>query len=192
MDAKGIINQGLGHLGAYTVTSLEPANTPIEKRMKFMYPQARDAEMLKGRWVFTIQYKDLTLVPGAPHGSVDAQYGFQLPNNYLGAVKNRETRWYVRSGNVYAATNTLKLEYRARVDESLFDPLFIDVLALRIALDNCEWVTQSNTKKADIRQMYADARRAAVINNSLLLDEDETEVPDYEDSWIRARAGFNT
>ena len=63
------------------------------------------------------------------------------------------------------------------------DILFREALAARMAYEMCEELTQSNTKKAELKEEYMDAikaaRKASAIQN----------VPQVgvEDSWITVR-----
>lgn len=190
MDARQIINLGLGQLGAYYVTSLEPANTAIEKRMALHYEQWRDSELTRGRWVFATGFANLVGTVG-PDATEQRPYAYLAPTDYLSIVRERSAKWQVKGKYIYSPVAIQTIEYKRRVPEDQFDPLFVDVLAARIAWENCEWVTQSNTKKADAERAYQTARRFAVVNNSLILDPEPSEINDEDDTWIQARAGWN-
>ena len=51
--------------------------------------------------------------------------------------------------------------YNNNPAESVWDPLFREMFACRLAVDLCETLTQSNTKGQQIRADYAAARRQA-------------------------------
>jgi hypothetical protein len=191
VDDKGVINLGLGLLGAYSVTSIDPPVTPIEKRMAQFYPHWRKSELTRRRWVFNRKYKVLTISPDAPMETADRPYGYLLPNDYLAAVRDKTTRWQVRGRYVYNSNDEMVLEYKADIPTTEFDPLFVDVLAARIAYENCEWVTQSNMKKADAERYYKDMLRLASANNALIIgSEDDMTDLDDDDTWIMSRAGY--
>ena len=192
MEAKQIINLGLGHLGAYVVTSLEPANTPIEKRMSLHYSHWRDSELQRGRWHFATRIEPLTAAPSVPSATTSQPYGYILPGDMLSPIRHKRSRWSIRGNNLYSPYATETLEYKARVPEHFFHPMFIDVLAARIAYENAEWVTQSNIKKGDAYNLYKDARKYAVAENALQIGpEEDTADLDEHDTWIQGRAGWN-
>ncbi len=191
MDRKAILNYGLGMLGSYTVTSLEPGVTPLEKRVASNYQQWKRSELTRRRWVFNRGFSVLTQEPTAPMATEERQYGYALPTDYLAAVRDKYSRWQIRGRYIYSAEDSLVLEYKMDVDEENFDPLFVDTLACRIALEMCEWVTQSNMKKADAERAYNNTIKLASANNALIIGpEDELTEPDENDSWIASRAGW--
>jgi hypothetical protein len=191
MDAKTIINLGLGMLGSYSVNSIAPAVTPLEKKMAIRYPQFRDSELTKNRWVFARLYATLTLsVPVPSMATAERPNAFAKPNDCLRPIRSKGAKWEVRGGYIYTSDSALTIEYIARIVEADFDPLFVDMLAARIAMDMCEDVTQSNIKKGDARTAYREAKQSAKAANALIIgsDDDMTE-PDDDDSWIQARRG---
>lgn len=190
MDAKGISNQGLGLLGSYSVNSIAPAVTPLEKRIAGNYNQWKTSELTKRRWVFNNYTKTLTVSGSAPHATVERPNAFDLPNDCLAPIRKKTDTWIQRGKKLYTWDTVLYIEYKADVAEELFDVLFNDVLAFRIAFENVEWVTQSNVKKADVGSMYKDAIRTAAANNSLIIGaEDDANEDDSKDSWLAARYG---
>lgn len=192
-DPKTIINQGIGYLGQHGISSYDNPQNPLERRVVSQYQQQRKSELLKRRWVFARHFAQLQLSAEKPMATADRPYAFEKPNDYLAAVRDRSSKWQIRGGFIYHSSDSLALEYKADVPESEFDPLFIDVLAARIAMDNCEWITQSNTKFETVFQrFYIPAIQVAAANNAFIIgSEDETELLDEDDTWIHARAGYN-
>ena len=189
MDAKTIINLGLNKLGSYAVNSIAPAVTPLEKKCALYYPQWRDSELTKNRWVFARGYAVLT-EGGGTQGTAERPFSFALPNDSVRPLRERGVTWEQRGRYLYNRTNTLILNYIMRVVEADFDPLFVDVLAARIAEELCEYVTQSNLKKADATQKYKDALKIARSANAVTIGfDDRIEEPDEDDEWIQGRRG---
>lgn len=189
MDAKTVINLGLNKLGSYAVNSIAPAVTPLEKKCALYYPQWRDEELTKNRWVFARGYAVLVEGGGA-HETAERPYSFALPSDSLRPLRELGVTWEQRGKYLYNSTNTLTLNYVMRVVEADFDPLFVGVLAARIAEELCEYVTQSNLKKADATQKYKDAIKIAKAANALVIGfDDKLEEPDEDDEWLQGRRG---
>ena len=66
-----------------------------------------------------------------------------------------------------------------------FDPLFVDVLAARLAVDTAEAITQSNSKKAEAKDAYKEAVRDAGRANGF--ETQPSYAPDGE--WSLAVGG---
>ena len=68
-------------------------------------------------------------------------------------------------------------------DEETFDDLFSELLVSRIAMDVCEKVTQSNTKKKDATDRYVFAQKEAKKINAF--ERPPIDFPQSE--WVLAR-----
>jgi len=78
----------------------------------------------------------------------------------------------------------LDILYIARVtDAGRFDALFVQVLAARLALEACERITQSNTKKQMLAEDYAQALKTARRANAI----ERPAVRPVTDTWLAAR-----
>lgn len=189
MDAKTQLNLGLNLLGSYSVNSIAPATTPLEKKCATFYTQWRDSELTKNRWVFARGYAVLSEGGGA-FETAERPYSFALPSDCLRPLREKSVTWEQRGRYLYNATATLTLNYLMRVVEANFDPLFVDVLAARIAVEMCESVTQSNLKKADARAGYKDALKIAKAANAVIIGMgDDADESDEDDEWIAGRRG---
>jgi len=76
------------------------------------------------------------------------------------------------------------INYTARItDPNLMDPIFREALATKLAMELCEEITQSNTKKeglrADYREIIREARKANAIEKMAAFPP--------EDTWITGR-----
>lgn len=161
--------------------------------MNALFTLVRDAELRRYRWDFATRRTSLSA-----DGS-DPEWGdwnrFSVPNDYLALIRDDESGqavdWRLESGEegegvfiVTADEAPLDIRYVARVeDPNVFDPLFVVAFASRLALEACEEVTGSTTKKAGIKVDYEDAineaRRAGAI------EKPAQEFP--EDEWVNAR-----
>lgn len=186
-----IINLGLGKVAASLVTSLTPARTPIEKHCANGYPHWRDSELSKRRWTFALKKEPLTRTTDDPY-DLDRPYRFSLPNDCIRPLRDKHTVWRRFSQFLHSPNPDLVLEYTARVNEAYMDPLFIEVLACRVAKESVEFATQSNTKGASIDDQYRAAVNEAGRNNAFLLDVEDMTSPDESDEWVLGRFGVGT
>lgn len=190
--ATDIINLGLAALGAQRVSQLSPPRTELERFMASSYPAWRDAELARNRWLFAIKRATLTQTDDAPE-IAELPYAYLIPNDCLRPLRDdtgRGKALWVREGKyLYSEESTLVLRYVARVPEADFDPLFVNVLAGRIALMSAEFVTQSNQKKADADALYKGALDAAKVANGFATGSENpyADVDGVAYSWVSSR-----
>jgi hypothetical protein len=181
-----VINLGLAKLSASRIQSITPPRSALEIHCKENYPAWKRSELAKRRWVFAL-VDNYAMTLGTTTPGVDRPYQFALPPNCLRPVRQRYTEWVQRGRFLYSAYNVLTIEYISDVPESDFDPLFVDVLAWRIAIECVEMVTQSNTKKADASTGYKDARNEAGRANAFVIGSEDIAVDDYNFPFVSAR-----
>lgn len=187
--AKSICNLGLGKIGASQVSQLDPPRSPVEKHCANGYPNWRDQELTKRAWVFATEWKTLTKTPAtvvADDGRVNC---FPLPTEMLRPIRRKGAahNWVQRGRNLWTAQETLTVEGILRVPEATFDPLFVELLACRVAMESTEYITQSNAKTVTAVDLYKEALATAGRNNAFILEPDDTTAEDDEDSWIVGR-----
>lgn len=189
-DTKRIINLGLGKIGSTQITTYENPRSPIERFVSEGYPHWRDDELTSRRWVFAMERVKLTQSgPKLDDAFEPLVYQFALPEDMMQPVRQKRSEWEVRGKKLYASADTVWLEYVARKDEQMFTPAFREVLACRIALECAEFVTQSNTKKADALTLYNQAVTKAGRLNAFIIGSDDVETPDDLSEWTAARWG---
>ncbi len=188
MDAKAIINLGLSKISSSRVVNISPPSSPLERHCAEGYPQWRDSELTKRRWVFARAFKLLDENPGqTPAPPYEKVY--DLPSDCLRPIRDKYSTWIV-VGRFIHSMGPLTLEYTRRAPESEFDPLFVDALAARSADECAEFVTQSNSKVATTQQRYDDAIKRAGIGNALIIGSEDARHADELDAWELARAGI--
>lgn len=192
-----ICNLALQKLGAAAITALTQ-NHPSARAMNACYETIRDRELRAHRWNFAKTRATLAPHATAPASTSGFAKAFPLPSDYLLLLSYNESNlgpgrndidWKIENhqGVRCILTNdgdSLPIVYIARVtDPTLFDAIFVDALACKLAWHTCEQITQSNTKKADIHSEYLDSIREARRFNAI--ENQPTEPP--EDTWISAR-----
>lgn len=184
-----IANRALQLLGEKRITSLTQ-DYPTARDINASYTLIRDAELRRHPWGFATTRATLAASATAP--AFEYSYAFPVPSDFLRLHPSHtdESDWAIErvSGvGTCILTNdgdTLKVRYIARVsDAGVFDPLFVETFAARIAFELCEKITNSSQKKREAWEAYtmalADAKRVNAI------EKVSAEPP--EDPYITAR-----
>jgi hypothetical protein len=183
-----ICNLALQKLGAARIVSLT-ASDHNAKSVNACYEALRDREMRTYYWNFA--KKRATLAPSAVTPDFTYTYAFPVPTDFLRLIKPARLGldWHLEQheGVLSILTNdgdTLEVRYIAKVtNPALFDPMFVEMLACKIAWHVCEDITQSNTKKAAIAQEYVELKAEARRTNAFELPKN----PQPVDEWLVAR-----
>jgi hypothetical protein len=193
-SVTGIANRALQLVGAASILNL--TDTSVEAReVSRCYDMCRRAELRAHQWNFAIVRA--ALAPDAAAPAFGYTYQFSVPTDCLRILlPNDSTLDWMREGqkiltnwtsspvltNANGATGPiLYLRYVQDVtDATVFDPMFCEALAHRIAFGIVERLTQSNQKKAELKQDYKD-----VISEARRVDSFETlpEDPPDDDWW---------
>lgn len=154
-----IVNLALARLGIDPIASLEEP-TKAARTSKVTYPIARDAALADHEWKFARTSATLALLTETSPGY---EYTYRYPANCVKAIKiddgvNAADLAYDLATESYVPTSSIKFEtgvdstlnfktiltdqpeakliYTARVtNPTVFDPLFIDAMAWRMASD---------------------------------------------------------
>lgn len=181
-----IINLGLSKIAASRINRIDPARTPLETYMAGNYPQWKREELTKRRWVCALE-ENYTLTLTDTLTETDKPYRYLLPANCLRPIRGKCSEWRQAGRSLYSAYPTLKIDYIRNISESEFDPLLNEVLACKIAMESCEYVTQSNNKKADAESKYDRAVSTAAQANAFVIGPEDIASDDNDYSWVTAR-----
>jgi hypothetical protein len=186
---KEICNKGLGKIGASRVNNLAPPITVLEVKCADEYPQWKAAELKKRRWTFATTLVKLSALLTPVSADTDGRtFQFAKPGDLLRALRAKNITWVQRGEFFYDYQNTISLEYIRNVaDNEITDPLFIDVLACRIAYECAESTTQSPAKQRNALIMYKDALEEAGRNNAFTLEPHQTGGDEAAYTWDNAR-----
>ncbi len=183
-----IANRALQKLGAKRIVSLDD-DSVTARACNVAFEPVKLSELRKHPWTFSIQR--FSLPADSPAPDFGPQNSFTLPPGYLRLVPpdpqyNMDNLDWTIEGRKIFTNDSAPLLMRCVVDvtdPNLMDALFREVLSASLALELCEQLTQSNTKKADITAEYkyivAEARRTNAIERPAILPPD--------DSWITVR-----
>lgn len=176
-----IANRALAKLGDDRILLLTD-DVKAARTLNGMFNEVRDAELRRANWKFAIKRAQLPALTTAP--AFGYAYQFPLPADYLAMVQVND--YYVRGNKQkppysieagviltdYAAP--LKVRYISRVENAgLFDPLFVEAFACKLALESCETLTQSETKYARCKEAYKEALISALMRDAIEKAPDE-------------------
>lgn len=188
-----IANRALTKLGEDRILLLSDDTKPA-RTLNSMFDDVRDAEIRRHRWKFAIKRGSLVALAAAPAWGYALQY--PLPADYLGLVQvgaryvrasdKSPAPWSVEGRSILTNIGApLLIRYMARIeDPTFFDPLFVEVLACKLAYEACETLTQSGAKLQAAEQAYKFALSEAVRQDAI--ENPPDELP--QGSWLDARA----
>jgi len=185
----GIANRGLQHLGASTIVNLTD-DSVTARAMNLAFEPVKLAELRKHPWSFAIKRASLAASATAP--LFTRTKSFPLPTDYVRIlapdpeVNYNDLDWQIEGRNIITNDSApLKLRYVYNVtDPNEMDVLFREGLSLRLAIEVCEQLTQSNTKKEALFAMYKDLIAEAKRTNAI--ERVASRPP--EDIWVTARS----
>ena len=176
-----VANRALTKLGAARIISLDDNNKQA-RAITDCFEDLRDAELRAHRWSFAIKRDSLAALSDAP--AYGFQYQYQLPSDFLRLdqiadqypdtimddyIGTETAEWAIEGDKILTSmVAPLKIRYGAQVtDPNLWDALFREALACRIAAEICEDLTQSDTKKQNAWSEWKRAINEAVKINAI-------------------------
>lgn len=197
-SVTGIANRALQLVGASSIMNLTD-NSPGAREVSRAYDYCRRAELRSNPWNFAVTR--IELAPDAAAPAFGFQYQYTLPADCLRVLlpndacldwKLEGKKLLTNSGTspfgagVYGATTTpsaaLFLKYITDItDPTVFDPMFCEALACRLAMAICERLTQSNQKKQLLQSDYSNAVMTARAVDAFENLPDDAPADDY---WL--------
>lgn len=186
---EGIANLALAKLAADPITTLAAPVKPNEKLMALLYPHHRDTELRKHRWLFALAVERLTPTGSPVVNDIDGTlYRFQMPNAAVRAVRTPGVRWQVRGRQILDESSTyVDVKFVMRVSPALFDDLFSEAVACRMAMASCEKITKSTDKMQDLKDDYKRALDDARVANAIELGPEDVRGEDDSFDWLLQR-----
>ena len=179
-----ICNRALSRVGEARITSLTD-DTKQARACNSAYAHVRDEVLRSHPWNSAITRTTLAKLSSSPAYGYDDQY--QLPSDCLRVVEIYETKlpWVVEGRKLLSDEGApLSVRYvRREEDPNQYDPMLASAVAARLAIELCEELTQSNTKReralVEYEQILSRARMADA--------QEQSPMPFEEDDWINAR-----
>lgn len=177
-----ICNTALQRVGASSILSMSD-NSAEARACSLAYDSNRRDELRKNDWNFAIARAILTPDFTAP--AFDFLYQFTLPPDCLRVLRSPTPAldWVIEGRKILTNSGTiLRIRYVADIEDvSQFDSSFYSVLSASLAIDICEKLTQSNTKKQSLIKEYEEAIRMAKRVDCIESGYQEFPVDDW---WI--------
>lgn len=192
-SSVAIANRALQQLGAGSISALDQGNDRA-LAMNTAYEPLRRRLLRKYNWSFAIKRASIAALANNTAWGGLKQY--LLPNDFLRLVRNKEIDftdvehdWTIEHndlGKVIVTADDSPLQFRYIADvtnTTLFDATFDEALATLMALETCERITQSNTKKADLAAAFKDVVAEAKLTQAI---EKGGQEP-VQSPWLDAR-----
>lgn len=193
-----IANMALTAMGESRIMSLTE-NSKGAREINAVFEIRRDSLLRAFNWNFAMKRASLSALSDEPDWGYSLQY--QLPTDCLRMVQVNDV-WnipgfgdflggpdaepYRIEGNKILTdwSAPLKVRYSRRVTNSAdFDATFVSVFAFDLAVVTCMPITQSSTKKADLKEDRREALIQAIRSNAIELPPQT--IPD--DAWVASR-----
>lgn len=148
--ALDICNMALAKLGEPPIAALNPAGL-LPSRLCYMHYHPCRREMLcANSWTFAKR----TVTLAEPEQSF-AYFIHQLPMDALRVLAVSVPNWTLRGRAIWCEQERIRLEYIADVeDTSLFESLFVEALATRLACKLCAPLINSTTTRQILTEEY--------------------------------------
>lgn len=167
-----ICNRALQRLGAGRIASLNDGSKEA-KECTAVYEPARDFMLRSHPWSFAIAREALAADSTAPIGdsSDTPAYQYSWPTDAMRILlpKSADLDWRIEGRKILTDdTAPLYIRYINKItDPNTMDATFREALSCWMAHEMCESLTQSNSKKAGLRDdlilILAEARRTNAI-----------------------------
>lgn len=185
-----IANRALQRLGAGRIVALDGASKE-SRECNVAYEPCRDYMLRSHPWGFAIKRAALAADSSTAASSWSTNLGrafaYTWPSDAVRILlpSEEEIDWLLEGRKILTDWDApLEVRYVARItDPNLMDPLFREAVSCWMAHEMCEALTQSNTKKAglreDLKDVIAEARRINAI------ERPPVQTPDH--SWDTER-----
>lgn len=153
-----ICSRALVRIGAHPIASFNDGSAAAEIA-GMLYAGVRDALLAAYGWGFAVKDAALTRLADPPSAEFD--YGFQLPNDFLRALKiltganGGAGAYQIRGQNLLCSAEQVRLTYIYQVEEETFPPHFVRALTLALSAEFCLPITE-NSARAEILSKQAD------------------------------------
>lgn len=158
LSVLDICNTALCKLGEAPLAAID-ANGSLPSRLCYMhYHPARREVLCATRWTFAA--KKTRLVSSETSADSEHSVAHSLPPDCLRVLHVNSPQWTLRGRCIYCPATEINLFYTADVEDcTLFEPLFAEALATRLACKLCIPLINSTTALQALRDEY---RRVAL------------------------------
>ena len=179
-----ICNRALSRVGEARITSLAD-DSKQARACSSAFAFIRDEVLRAHPWNSAIARASLEKLAASPAFGYDDSY--QLPADCLRVVEVYDTTlpWVIEGKTILSDEGApLSIRYVKREeDTNEWDALLVSAIAARLAMELCEELTQSNTKRERATQEYEQILARARMADG----QEQSPMPFEEDAWINAR-----
>lgn len=179
-----VINLALINIGSQPINSLDDDKKNINL-IRFYYDIVKQGELRAYNWNFAITRAKLAALSTDAITDYSILHQFPVPTDFLKLLfvdawagqfnyipdyygNGYNTSYYRLEGNniVTYSSSPLFIKYIKNVDETNFDPLFVDVLACALSIKISDGLVQNTQKLQASYQMYQAAIQKALRANA--------------------------
>ncbi len=187
-DTLAICNIALSKLGESPIAAIDPNGPPAARLCYMHYHPVRREVLCATRWSFATQRA--TLQASAAE-SADGTHALAhtLPADCLRVLDVSSPTWTLRGRRIYCPEEQLRLTYTADIeDTTLFEPLFTEALATRLACKLCIPLTSSTTARQALTEEYQRISLPQAAHANAVQANSNDSHPLYR-LWRRSLAG---
>lgn len=187
-----IANKASTKLGADRIMSLSD-NTVVARAYNAVFNDIVIEELRRNTWKFALKRDSVLALVDSPEWGY--QYQYPLPADYVRMVAigeyqvrsfyKQQAPWSIEGNAILTnLAAPLKIRYiHKELNPAVFDPLFAEVVACKLAMETAITITGSNSKREQLMQEYAMA-----VTQATQVDAVEME-PDYlpNGNWLDSR-----
>lgn len=152
-SALDICNIALSKLGESPILALDANGCPAARLCYMHYHPVRREVLCACRWSFAKKVTVLTSAEEDPMGLHSLPH--TLPPDCLRVLAVNAPCWTLRGRSVFCPQTTIRLSYIADVeDTTLFEPLFVEAIATRLACKLCIPLISSTTARKALTDEY--------------------------------------
>lgn len=193
-NPTSICNLALAHLGDAAIMSLDD-NSPEAALCNRFYEQTRDEVIQSHPWNFAIRRANLSLLAEAPPFGWGYQY--QLPTDCLRILQLNGYEVYqadgifvVEGGKMLTNSDAAQIRYIQRIeDATMFPPLFVEALALKLATRLAKPLTGSASEVERLLAEYERITKPLAIRKDASEGRPKVKLPWANSRFVRARYG---
>jgi hypothetical protein len=185
-SAVEIANLALEKIGDEGEINSLDEDSRAARAVNACFAAMRDAVLRAHPWDFARTRASLPELAEKPAGWWGTETLFQKPADFIRFVELDDERRYRLEGSMILVhgPGPLNILYIRRVEDTgRFDPLFVEALAARIAMQVAKKITGSDSAKARAEEEYiAQLRTAKAVNG---IEDAPQDMP--ADDWVLAR-----
>lgn len=182
-----ICNIALSKLGEAPIPALNANGSPAARLCYMHYHPVRREVLCAARWSFA--QKQVTLTSSEADDSGRHALPHTLPQDCLRVLAVNCPSWTLRGRSVFCNQQEINLLYIADIeDTALFEPLFTEALATRLACKLCIPLLSSTTARKALTDEYNHLALPQAAHINAVQDRSNDSHPLYE-LWRSCRSG---